>query len=522
MNKQKRKRISINITKFILILALVNVGSNSIVVTLNSYVLGPYSYFQKEITTFVTENVVNDPERMHIYIIMQILAFVIPVIVVMIYTMPIIFYILNPDLEELKVIKVKRRILNLPLYHSLIGAGGWVIGLGSIFVQMIFFYYKISLYEITLIPLIQFFYSIFCFVLIYYSLEFIMRRYYLHKFFPNNILSDAKASSLMSTRSRFFILFLAISVFPVLLIVAVSLGQMESWQIANAVQPVVMTILGLFIISYFISWLVAESYRKPIEDMTEAANKIRRGNFNIKILVQSHDEIGTLGETLNETASELKDKEFIKETFGKVVDPNVRDHLLRGNLNMGGELKNVTILFCDIRFFTSLSENLPPQKLVDVLNRYFEKITASITRNNGMVNKYIGDAVLGVFGAPLSLENHAQAAINAAFDMIKSLDELNEEFVRENIEPLRSGIGIHTGKVIAGNIGSSSRMEYTVIGDAVNTAARLESTTKKLNVKVLFSKSTSERLDDSVRRKNLGKISLKGKKEKVEIFTLVG
>ncbi len=254
--------------------------------------------------------------------------------------------------------------------------------------------------------------------------------------------------------------------------------------------------------------------------MTAAANKIRRADFNISIPVISHDEIGVLTETINEAASELKEKEFMKDTFGKIVDPLVRDQLLSGQLNMDGEIREATILFSDIRSFTSLSEKLPPEILVNILNRYFEAITRAITRNGGMVNKFIGDAVLAVFGAPLPMEKHADAAITSAMEMIRERENLNRELVKEGHRPIHAGIGIHSGNVISGLIGSMDRMEYTVIGDSVNTAARLESQTKVDHVNILISGSTKLLARKEYSWRSLGERILRGKETPVEVFTL--
>lgn len=514
------KNKSIRVWVFISIIFLVNAGANFLVVVLGQFVIARYSLYQRELAAFIQNTVFADPDKLFIFLVIYIMSFIVPVVIITIYTIPIYRYLKNSHLSYKKRLLAKSRIINLPLYHSLFGALGWIVGFAGYLNNYYMNQYPAGSIEIMVNLIMQLSFAAFCFVLTYYSLEFIMRKYYLPRIFTENKLSDIKNSRKVSIRMRFFILFFAISVFPLMVVIAVAFGQIHYTEFSEEAIALISIAGGLMITSYLISWLVAESYRKPIENMTIAAKKIRKADYDIRIQVRSNDEIGILSETLNETASELKDKEYIKETFGKVVDPGVRDYLLKSNLKMGGELKTVTILFSDIRSFTSMSERLTPELLVSVLNRYFEKISAAITKNNGMVNKYIGDAVLGVFGAPLPLEGHADYAVKAGVDMITAREELNKELISEGMEPIRSGVGIHTGEVIAGNVGSSSRMEYTVIGDAVNTASRLESETKSHEAQIIFSRSTLDSLKNEYKVRSLGSLMLRGKKEEFQAFTI--
>jgi adenylate cyclase len=255
--------------------------------------------------------------------------------------------------------------------------------------------------------------------------------------------------------------------------------------------------------------------------MKRAAKKIQDGIYDINIPVISNDEVGKLCEGINSMAGGLKEKEFIKDTFGRIVDPRVRDFLLQGNVQLGGEMKELTILFSDIRSFTSASEKMKPDEVVVWLNRYFDKMSRCITDEKGLVNKYIGDAIMAIFGAPINQEDHADAAVRAAYRMIDELAELNREFSNDHLPPISIGIGIHTGQVLAGNIGSSDRMEYTVIGDAVNVASRLESLTKEYKQPVLMSESTSKALKHQYSMNCLNKVSIRGKEEPMDLYYCV-
>jgi class 3 adenylate cyclase len=223
---------------------------------------------------------------------------------------------------------------------------------------------------------------------------------------------------------------------------------------------------------------------------------------------------------LEAAQAELVEKEFIKDTFGKAVDPRVRDHLLSGHIKLGGELREATILFVDIRGFTPLSEKMKPDQVVALLNRYFEKMTRCIIEEEGLVNRYIGDAILAIFGAPVHMDNHADAAVRAALTMRAARDALNEDMQQEGLPPIYTGIGIHTGPVLAGNIGSSSRMEYTVIGDTVNLASRIEKLCKALGRDFIMSEATAMQLSAAFAPAYLDTVKIQGKQQLIKVFYL--
>jgi adenylate cyclase len=513
------KNNSLKAWHFFTIIASINIGANIIIVVLGQFVLGPISLVQKEITNFISENVIPVPRNFLIFMIVYLLSFIIPLVLILIQTIPILKVLGKNPVPEHNLLLAKKKLLNLPLVHSLLGASGWVLGFAGTLFNVFLNGFEATAGQIMSVVFLQLGYALFCFVIIYYSLEYTSRKIFIPRLFPDNKLSDIKGSIFLSIKARFFILYFAICLFPVILTMIVLMGYMPLASLDVALLPSLLITAGILIVNIFITYLVADSYQNPILAMKEGAIKIKNSDFNVVIPVPSHDELGALVENLNETATELKDKEFIKDTFGKIVDPSVRDYLLAGNLELGGELKEVTVLFSDIRDFTSISEKMPPGELVSILNRYFESISSCITKHGGMVNTYIGDSIMAVFGAPLKMENHGQAAYAAAIEMIKAREALNNVFIQENIPPFRSGIGIHSGRVIAGNIGSLDRMEYTVIGDTVNTASRLETATKVLEVEILISESTKEYLDPSISLVKLNKIKVKGKEEVITVYT---
>lgn len=188
------------------------------------------------------------------------------------------------------------------------------------------------------------------------------------------------------------------------------------------------------------------------------------------------------------------------------------------DIEPGGERQNVTVLMADIRGFTSMCENSDPEVITHLLNRYFAVMSHEIFMQGGMIDKFIGDAIMAVFGAPQDEGNCAECAIKAGQNMLARLPSLNEEFAKENLPEVHIGIGIHSGEVIAGNVGSSSRMDYTVIGDTVNVAARIESLTKELGKTLLVSATTVEQSNNS-ELTPLTEMNVKGRKQAVVIYS---
>jgi len=217
---------------------------------------------------------------------------------------------------------------------------------------------------------------------------------------------------------------------------------------------------------------------------------------------------------------EQREKELIGRLFGEYVSPEVKQHIVKQKGKVVGERRDVVILFSDLRGFTTFSESHDPAEVMLRLNQYFERMVRAVESQGGVVDKFIGDAVMAVFGGLLELENPCDAAVRAAALMRISLTDLNREWAAKGIPPFDHGIGIHVGPVIQGPLGSSNRKEFTVVGDAVNTAARVESITKEKGKRILITGevlgllSAAERTPFSL----VGETSVKGKKETLVLF----
>ncbi|MBY0554994.1 CHASE2 domain-containing protein [bacterium] len=217
-----------------------------------------------------------------------------------------------------------------------------------------------------------------------------------------------------------------------------------------------------------------------------------------------------------------KSKE-IKMAFSKYVSKDVVEEILRNesSLELRGQKLFMSVYFSDIRGFTSFSEKMDPVDLSNMLNKYFTPMSAIITRHQGTIDKYIGDAIMAMFGAPINYQDHAFKACHAALDCIKALEKINEEFAAKSWPRIDIGIGINTGYMNAGNIGSETIQNYTVIGDSVNLGSRLESLTKEYGVKIIISEFTYDIVKESFNCRELDKVNVKGKKEPVTIYELI-
>jgi adenylate cyclase len=223
---------------------------------------------------------------------------------------------------------------------------------------------------------------------------------------------------------------------------------------------------------------------------------------------------------LHRVLAETTEKQGLSRIFGEFVSPEVKDKILADRAHLTGERKEVVVLFSDIRGFTTYTERADPTELVQHLNLYFDRMVSSIRASGGIVDKFIGDAVMAVFGGVLPLDNPAASALDAARSMRKELRALNQAGVASNRLPLDNGIGMHFGEVLQGVIGSSDRKDFTVIGDVVNTASRIEGVTKDHGFPILVTRAFVDALPESRRAEcvPVGMVKLKGKEAQVELF----
>ena len=281
-------------------------------------------------------------------------------------------------------------------------------------------------------------------------------------------------------------------------------------------------VLAAALIAAFVGFRVADIMARALKRVSDALKRLEKQEYVKVHGVTTGDELEDLADGFNTMVDGLQERDKLRTTFGKYMTEAVMDHLLAGKVQLGGVSLTATILFSDIRSFTSISEKMDAKALVSLLNEYFTEMVDVVIKEDGVVDKYIGDAIMAVFGAPVPKTDDALHAVRAAVGMRKALVALNEKLAKRGVPEIKTGIGIHTGEVIAGNIGSEKRMEYTVIGDAVNLASRLESSTKELGAPVLISEDTYKLVKDRVDARAVKEITVKGREQPVMTYEVLG
>jgi adenylate cyclase len=359
----------------------------------------------------------------------------------------------------------------------------------------------------------------------FFVFEHVLQRRLTPFFFPSGGLYGTPKTIRIRIRTRLLAFLFACNLVPFLAIL-----NLLPWRTATGVDPA--TILqGLKAEVFFHSlifmgvgvWLtilVSSNLTRPLQEIIHVLRGVRHGDFGRKVRVTSNDEIGYTGDVINEMNEGLKERDFIKETFGKYVAQEVRDEVLSGRVPLDGEMKEVTILFADLRDFTPMTESHEPKLVVKIMNSYFQEMAAAIQQEGGLVLQFLGDEIYAVFGAPISRADHPERAFRAAIAMNQRLAEVNKRFSAQGWPTLWHGIGIHTGEAVAANLGSPDRLSYLLVGDTVNLASRLQGLTKDLGEDIIVSGATRVRLQDDFPLKRLTAAKVKGKNEPVEIFAL--
>jgi adenylate cyclase len=278
-----------------------------------------------------------------------------------------------------------------------------------------------------------------------------------------------------------------------------------------------------------VATLITERLSRPVRSLASAMRDVQGGNLNIELPVSSSDEVGRLTNSFNFFVKELRSKEHMKQTFGKYIDPRILEQVLaeRGEEAVASGRREMTVSFGDLVGFTGLSERLTPLLMVKLLNRHFGLQALAIQEHRGIVDKFVGDSIMAFWGPPFAkAEEHAILACRAAHAQLVALDNLRREL--PDITGLRRGapavdlcIGISTGEVVVGNIGSENTRSYTVIGDTVNLAARLERANRVYDTQILVSESTAQSIGSEFEMREIDTISVRGKTETTRLFEIM-
>ena len=275
------------------------------------------------------------------------------------------------------------------------------------------------------------------------------------------------------------------------------------------------TILGaLFLVGLLAAGagaaMLARGVARPLVSLTQHARDITRGDYQQRVQLERRDELGELATAFNDMAHGLAERDRVRNLLGMVVSPQIADELLSREIQLGGEEREVTVMFADCRGYTTMSENLPPAEVLGRLNEMLTVLTEVIERHGGVVDKYIGDAVMALFGAPLANPDDPVRAVACALEMMAAM--------RHTHGGLQLSIGINTGRVVAGNMGSIRRLNYTVIGDTVNLASRVESLTRNYDADVLVTEATRVACGDAFDFRRVDSVTVKGRAAPVDVY----
>jgi adenylate cyclase len=431
---------------------------------------------------------------------------------------------------------VQRRALGAPLVTAALGFGAWVFG-ATYFVLITLYHFGNWSAELisqhVFSPLVAGFLAS---TTSYLFTEWIMRAQIVPHVFPDGRLSAAPRAFALGVGARLGVLMIAVAFTPLFTMLGLFTAAEDrvatGLDIENVLAGAVSASRTMFVfyvaLGSGLTLMLARSLTRPLGSMAAVLRRVQAGRLDAQVSVTSADEVGVLAEGVNAMVGTLREREHILRTFGRVVDPSVRDYLLSGRARPGGEARVATVLFADLRGFTAFAERAGPAEVVETLNRFFTTMTVWVQESGGFVNKFIGDAMLVVFGL-LGAENREHAAdsaaraLRAALGMHARLAELNATRRAAGEGPLGISIGIHAGQVLAGTIGAEDRHEYTVVGDTVNVASRLQQLCREQERDLLVSRETYElarRAGFDGDATAVGSVTLRGRSAPVEIFAL--
>ena len=283
------------------------------------------------------------------------------------------------------------------------------------------------------------------------------------------------------------------------------------------------TAVGVVLLAFVLAVLLARRLSAPLVQLEAAARQVRLGSLDVEVAVQGTDEVGRLTGAFNEMVAGLRQRDQIQGLFKRYLNPQVVDELIRNpeKAAPGGERRELTVLFSDLVGFTSMSEEMSPEALVEVLNGYFERATTVLGQHGATLDKFIGDAIMCFWNAPLPQEDHAARACLTALRLVAVVEELAPELEARGVARLHCRIGLNTGPGVVGNIGSRAAQDYTVIGDMVNLASRLEGAAKVYGTRILASEETVRAARGTVLARELDLLRVKGRQLPVRVYELV-
>jgi adenylate cyclase len=429
--------------------------------------------------------------------------------------------------------KCRRRLVNLPFLQVSINFVGWLPG-------MVFFPWMVcglggshnagAIWgQFTVSFLIS---ALFTTVQTFFIMEAFLIAFLYHDFFQDGRPADVKGVVRIPFGIRLALLWTAVAVMPLVALLAVALNVDPHDADYSDLRGLAALVAVCGVLSGgFISFLVGKDLFGWLRRHGEATEQIARENFDTRVPDKRPDEWGRLSDRFNDMAMALGRARAVHETFGQVVGPEVRDEIMERYHRLGGQVQEVTVLFADIRGFTRRSSGERPERVVELLNRFLTLAVEAVEDKRGLVNKFLGDGIMALFGAPRPRADHADLAVASALDMLARLEKLNEELAANGQAPLVIGVGLHTGPALVGCVGSATldqtngreriRKEFTAIGETVNLCQRIEQLTKTCGGPILLSDHTRSQLKYPVSLVELGPQTVPGCEHCPSIYRVV-
>lgn len=424
--------------------------------------------------------------------------------------------------------QARRRLLNLPFVFAPVNMLLWLV-VPAVLATLRHLMGNFDLHTAVTLAVRAFMVGMVSSSIAFFRLEAYIRRNLIPVFFPDGRLAMQKGVVRMSIRRRIRLLWAAGTLNPGLLLL-ITLTTLQ-WEVVGAditpyeygkgilIFSLVLTGTA-FVSALFLNWLVCRSILMPLREMLGVVEQVRAGNYGVRVPVITNDELGILGDTGNAMIRGLAERARLRDEFGRYVTPEIRDEILAGRIPLAGERREATVLFADLRGFTPLVENNPPEEVMNDLREYFTAMHQAIRENGGLVLQFVGDEIEAVFGVPLATETHPDQAVAAALGMRRALARLNSSRQARGKAPLSHGLGIHSGPVLAGNSGSQEQSAYSLIGNTVNVASRLQELTKEFATDIIVSDETRHRLTTVHPFVRLGEQTVRGISRPVVLWRL--
>ncbi len=425
----------------------------------------------------------------------------------------------DQPIEAEQLARAQRLLINLPWWGATIGSVAWLLCIPAFLVSLSFSATPIH-------PLVQIHLPISLVIAgmigvthAFFLIEVLSHRLLYPVLFKDTRPAEVRGAYPLSLRGRGIMWAIAAGVCPVVcLLLLVLAPHPPGWQSNVFAVAVAVTAIAFGLTT---AWLLGRLIARPIHELREAAGEVARGNLNAHVGQRRADEFGPLIDEFNDMVAGLREKERLRETFGVHVGREAARHILQRDPGLGGVEQEVTIMFTDIRGFTARCSQSTAAEIVQVLNLFLTDMVDIVEEHcGGMVNKFLGDGFMAVFGAGDDRAHHAEQAVRAAIEMLSSMDQLNRRLNERGCQPLAIGVGIHTGPAVVGVVGSPQRQEFTVIGDTVNVASRVESLTKSVGQPILITEATRNALPTALPVQTCPPQQVKGKDQPLIVFAV--